>query len=420
MTCPNYLDAKCDSLGDTLVISNFCAASTNAGDAYRRDGCNSIGISGEYGIATPSGRGPGCTYKSGSQPCTPGGIVGQQGVCQRTAFLGDLEKCCTNNLGQCFVNNDQTQGTCPPDARSNTGQGCINFYTGDSFTLGYCDPLNYDQFKERWAPTGYCAKAVAANALAQNYVAVEQLGNVMMSNYFNRFPLSAPGQSGYDPFQQQVLSICQTNPTACASYLQNNLCKDYDRSSVIDSKDRQNFCGCSLPTSAYNSFLNSEAGIGRECDSVCTPAQVIKPVINGSVIRCNQTVCSIDDVTINLINSSVGDISLSQVCGGCSGGNCNCFFKDVNINGENSKFKNINFDQDCSSQKCYITSETTGLAVEVDCKQEEQRQQDDANADPGPDQTKNNRPAAITFIIIGVLIVVLFIILLLIIFLKKK
>lgn len=449
MACNNPKDpqytANCDSaLGQRIKIPNFCAKIEDLGRTDRENACNRLGIAGEYGNEN---RGDGCTFKTGTvNGCSSGGIAGQGVSCERIAFKGDPGWCCTVGLGPtganspCFVNGDQSQGTCPPDARSAEGQGCMDFYlppvdpllipvpifAENGFPIGfdwvpqegYCDPSDFNTFKQRWdskagATDNYCYRALRINADNGKVDNVRALGEVMLKNYFSRYTLSAPGQVGYNEFQDNVLDLCKRYPGACNEYLRNNLCTDYTRENVLDFPQRQSFCGCHLRQNQYETNLNEKAGVSRECDTICIPERTVKVVDSfGKLQLCQNTICAIDNVTINLINSEAGNISFSQVCGENCKGSCSCVFQDINISGQNSQIGDINFGQDCAQKTCYVTSDIDGGLIEVDCEAPESERETRRNDASDRNPTEGSRSSAIIFIIIGVIIFILLVVLL--------
>lgn len=418
--------AKCDTaIGQKLEIPYFCSVSGVGGNGARSEACRKIGKEGEYGDAGSGGHAT-CFYEDKTNnACTAGGgVIGSKGVCTRLAFKGDPNWCCTVGLGPtgttspCFVDGNDKNGTCPPDARSATGNGCMKVYLPSDNSRGYCNPESFDKFKELWNPDvaaekNYCYKALQVNEEDKNYSNVRALGGVLMEGYFSRYSLVEPGQTGYNEFQEKVYDICKKHPYACANYLQTALCTSYTRDSVIEQPAVHSFCGCHLQSNQYETFLNEQAGVSRECDTVCIPDRVVKST-DGSGQRqiCQSTVCAIDGVTIKLINSRAGDISLSQACGSnCQAGGCVCIFKDIDISGENARIGNIDFGQDCAQKTCYVTSAEDGGLVRVDCDKYKEEAEDAANNPSERNNVEGDERIATSFIVIGVIIFILLLIL---------
>lgn len=423
---PVYIASCDDNIGDRITVEGFCSVSGPGGTQARRDGCNRLGMAGEYGEENMGG---GCNFPSGTNDyCTSsGGVVGNGLTCKRLDFKGDVGWCCTTGLGPtggtrpCFVDNDQKNGTCPPNARSSSSEGCMNYYLPSANSNGFCNPDSFNAFVERWDPNsekGYCYRALITNAGEGNTTNVRSLGQLLMEGYFSRYQLTEKGQAGYNDFQETVLDICKRTPGACGNYLKNNLCRDYTRENVLDLPARQSFCGCHLQNNQYETFLNEKAGVRRECDTVCIAERTIKPTDSaGNLQVCQSTICAIDNVTIDLINSQAGDISFSQVCGSNCTGACSCIFKDINISGQNSKIGDIDFGQSCNTKTCYVTSEEDGGLVEVDCEKFEEEAEERAQ-DPGErdNDVEGSGSVAIIFVIMGIIIFILLIVLMIMLF----
>jgi hypothetical protein len=115
-------------------------------------------------------------------------------------------------------------------------------------------------------------------------------------------------------------------------------------------------CACHLPSDQYDSEKDKfvDRGAGRRCEPLCMLDSAIKRYSDDNTEEvCNQTACVIGDVTIDLINSSAGDITLKELCGtNDKQQGSNCYIKSFKLLSENSKFGKINLSEACSS--CYI------------------------------------------------------------------
>lgn len=394
------------NIGDRTIIPGFCGPAGPAGTALRVNACNSLGLPGEFGNENEVNNG--CFYQAGNPGNSCGGVVGRSVSCQRLNYGGNVQNCCLNP-GSC-IDPVTGKGTCDPQARGYTGTQCQQFF------LSYCS--SPATLEENWAPNGVCTRVLEANSLSGNNAYVSELGNNFLSAFFGRNELSQPGSATFNPFQDRVLNICQQNPLACNSYLQNNLCTSYSRVDLSTSfPDLQKFCGCQLPLSEYNTFLNNQGGVSLECDGLCNTATTVKRVdpVSGKALTCSSNVCIIDDVTINLIESNVGNISFGQVCGGCAGGSCVCLTKDISITGSNSTIGNINFEQNCTTTTCYQTK-SDGTIVEVPCGTIAE-QEESAENTPTP---TSNRTLIIILVILAVIVFLLFIIGAVVVGLRRK
>lgn len=127
----------------------------------------------------------------------------------------------------------------------------------------------------------------------------------------------------YNSFQNDLLQLCTDPrlPGVCEPFVQ-NYCKAYSRSTIGNSPILASLCGCyTTPDPNYSKYA------GPECDPLCHRVNTIqRPNGVGSVLRCSNTVCVIDDVAINLEQSIVhGGVNISQICPGCQGNSlCVC------------------------------------------------------------------------------------------------
>jgi hypothetical protein len=126
--------------------------------------------------------------------------------------------------------------------------------------------------------------------------------------------------NAHDDFVEKIVAICRENPGACDDILKQK-CNGVSREELSFNANLANLCGCFMPAIEYASF--SSFDIKKECDPVCA--------LGGSVhlwdtttsnpaafIKCNQSICVIDDVTINLLaGTAAGDINFAQACGSC-------------------------------------------------------------------------------------------------------
>ena len=98
---------------------------------------------------------------------------------------------------------------------------------------------------------------------------------------------------------------------------------------------------------------------------MCNRAGTIPIVgINGEAINCRQTICLIDDVTLNLVNAQIGGgIEFNQICGNCPGAQCSCIVSNTTIDIENSTIGGnfVPVGEGCGSFLCSQTNPgTTG------------------------------------------------------------
>lgn len=173
-----------------------------------------------------------------------------------------------------------------------------------------------------------------------------------------------------DPFQGYLYNICMEMPQACELGL-NSVCSKYTRDSTATNSLIVDFCGCHMTSSTYAKY--NAYSLGKECDPLCARQLTIPYVLpNGIVKTCANTICIIDGITLDLTNSSVGDINFYQACGACTGAEfCKCTITDVSIQQVESELGDINLGEYCTgSLSCYRQTET-GSAIEVDCSTNE-------------------------------------------------
>jgi hypothetical protein len=177
----------------------------------------------------------------------------------------------------------------------------------------------------------------------------------------NSAPTSNYGYSGTEVWD----SVPSSNYGYCSRYQRKDMKND----------DHRNLCGCYLYNDKSNYPFQDKA-IGVTCDYICTSAEVPK-VSDGTPVQCDESICVMDDVTINIINSKVGGgINFDQLCGNCKGGTCQCYFSDVSINDIDSLIDGgINFKQSCGGN-CFLDSQnqpypggcpTTGCTTSETC-----------------------------------------------------
>lgn len=333
------------------IIPCFCSSVGPNGDELRIAGCNSLGVPGEW--VYEAGLNLQCKHWANNPTLEGGSIAGYRATCKRNSYKGSIEECCSEP-GACFSSNG---GTCDPEARSYTGKLCQQNY------LKICSDTNLNNLKELWSPGGVCQRALEANSLAGNNAYVADLGSALLGSYFQNFPVS---ESPSD-LQNLIYDICIDNPLACSRYLENITCPRYTREDLVNLPEARKFCGCNLSDDQYITDQSVLGGAGRECDSICISTQNVRPVNSaGDALYCQKTICIIDNISIDLLNSTLGGINFSQLCGDCGSGGCLCIIKDVDINAEESEIGGINLSQECGNQQCYQTS-SNGEVVEVDC-----------------------------------------------------
>jgi hypothetical protein len=399
-SCPPDYTLSCDvaslPIKSRHLIPNFCNDARPAYQSYRAEACDKLGLPGEWGNNELAGQ---CTFRAGTinDICEyGGGIIGTKVSCERLNFLGDTSWCCLNP-GHCFVNDDQSQGTCPPNCRATSGpegSGCQPFY------IDYCTTSAKNKIVSLWQPGGFCRRVLTDNGDDLEFVSA--MGSGLLQNAFGAGPIPELGEPGTDDaLVETVYDVCWDNPAACNRYLKSTTCPQYTRQQLAGLKTGTKFCGCSL----------------------CVSSQNIKDVdINGSEIHCRQTLCVIDNVFIEA--EQIGNVTFEQACGSCQNGACACIIKDVEISAGGT-IGNIDLSQKCFNTKCYETS-PSGQVVEIKCDNEPTPGTPPPGSEPKEDSffkkvtTKIPIWAIILMAVLGILIFLMIIFVLFMLFKKKK
>lgn len=269
-----------------------------------------------------------------------------------------------------------------------------------------------------------------------SYENAKKTFNKLFNWYTSRYQITNDTTSeAYNPFQEKILDMCLNRqvPGVCDDSM-TNLCNAYTRQEVLNNPTLTNFCGCYVaPDSNYKNYTygtpNCLQGSDQctmclatdpncvqmpSCDSLCNRASTIQKSYSptGDLILCPRGVCVIDNVSINIQNSTVrGGVNFNTNCSGCQGGagGCYCVIGSVDIS---TTMANIgvgtNFNQLCGEDSvCVILDEQGNQVSSQPCK--------DLDINPNNAQIfKERLSTSWTFIIFVVLFLILGIILLLI------
>lgn len=372
-------------------MPHFCTLEGVGGDSHRRDFCSQMSVAGEWGNPQATDTG-GCAYNDcnnyqdiGSGCCNGCcGIVGSKLKCQRLKFTGDPITCCFNNYecntanNNCFSDSKQ-QNTCAdgqngqPNYRSIRSSDCqdalYQYCTGTLST----DDYNSVEWLSRWAPNGDPnASNSCVTALRYNIFSVDSnpcyqglppeagvcnnpvIEPINSSGYFwassvvsgalqhyqdNGFQIGTlPGLPGYNPFQDLLYNqVCCPYPGVCQAGLA-QACSTSTAQRMSLNPLLTQWCGCHLPTTEYQSY-SVQYNIPPQCTPTCNRYGNIPLVgINAQPINCTQDICLIDDITVNLINSTVaGGLNFNQICGNCGAeAQCSCIVSNDTVDVENS------------------------------------------------------------------------------------
>jgi len=174
----------------------------------------------------------------------------------------------------------------------------------------------------------------------------------------NNFPGSyKPGDiNEYFPLRVKMAKeACSAYPEECNSTL-NRWCKTVTREDVSKSPELLTLCGCHMPDNQYP----YSGFVSPPCAMTCNNRTAIQT--GGDL--CKQTVCIIDDVDINMVDSE-GNVNLKQICSGEGEGSSVCLLKDINVNAINSRVGSggVTVEQQCS--RCYKWQGTSGDGTEI-------------------------------------------------------
>jgi hypothetical protein len=241
----------------------------------------------------------------------------------------------------------------------------------------YCstdDPggMTYQQKWQGDSTTSLCREYVSLNTCNQNQYAP------VVDAYTRRYlltdahPITYPQQGSliYDPAIADVISVCQNSPGGCDNVLTQK-CSGFTRDDLKSNPNMATLCGCFMSDQQYNTYQGA-FGVQKICDPACVLQSAVKPKDPSNqcqALRCQQSICVIDDVTISILqNSTTGDISFGQACSSCTGGaGCVCDISDISLTTVQSVVKDINFSQDCGGVTNCFKRDANGIPQTVPC-----------------------------------------------------
>jgi len=168
-----------------------------------------------------------------------------------------------------------------------------------------------------------------------------------------------PGTPEYHPVQEILFNdICCPYPEMCSSFL-GDMCERYTLDELSKSPASLAWCGCYLSGDQYESYA-VKYNMSKQCTPTCNRIDVI-PLIGpgGEPIKCDTDACIMDNITVNITNSTIdGGISFDQVCGSCTGGSCTCIVNDNEIDVINSTIGGhfAPISQNCGALHCNISN----------------------------------------------------------------
>ena len=210
----------------------------------------------------------------------------------------------------------------------------------------------------------------AAGSFARN-----SYNNGPMGNFINWYQTQFPYYKDTpDPLFSQALpgtaglpdGVCTGPMLGACDQVLGRICAPYDRTDLLADPELQELCGCHMGPSAPGRPTYPYPQAKFSCDPICLNAGTIP---NGAAPTCTQSVCVMDNIAVNIINSSTGNVSFDQVCSGCGGSgdeNCVCYISDVAVNVINSHTGSLNLSQNCGSCYTFPKGDPTNV-TKVDC-----------------------------------------------------
>ena len=150
------------------------------------------------------------------------------------------------------------------------------------------------------------------------------------------------------PGTQSLCTISDTTTKMCAPAL-GAACANVSRADLTaDTKaaaDLKRMCGCFMQNNGTNYPYGTLTGV--QCDPACINA------IPSSDTPCAATVCVMDGVSVNVIKSATGNITIKEVCGTESANPAVCYFTNDFINVIGSDTGKIDFSASCGTSTAF-------------------------------------------------------------------
>jgi hypothetical protein len=246
-------------------------------------------------------------------------------------------------------------------------------------------PLACQAFQSTNVPTA----PSGTNVSTDGFIWAQKMMAKVIQNYVsNGGKLDAmEGEPGGNiKFNRLVKQICSQTPGLCYQGLK-QFCSSATVDGMADHLETLKWCGCYMPPEQYSKYTNLYQ-INPECTPTCNNDLAIPlPDDKGTGVKsCQQSLCIIDDVSINLIRSRVGGdefgtgISIANICNSCASAGsgtsrCDCKISNVNITAIDSQIGGqINISNSCQSTQCFsevVGSDGTISKVPKDCSDED-------------------------------------------------
>lgn len=229
----------------------------------------------------------------------------------------------------------------------------------------YCSNDDPTTYKDLWLNKGSVETSTCGRYIISAKPHQQQNSDAVFLTALDKWSkyVAKNGPSTTDPFIKVIKYFCNNGfEGKCQAYL-NTACKNITKARLeqdVDANgDLTKICACHLRPTEYS--LASVVPI--ECNSSCQYVSSNNDGVglytfntDGGVNKkhCVQPTCLIDNLTLKMMKSSVGDVNFSQVCSGT--GNVSCVMDGIDVSVYSSTVDgNINFSQNCSG--CSVISE---------------------------------------------------------------
>jgi len=371
----DYPEAIGTKKGDDWIVPNSCGPAGSLG-LHISCPCNGEWEQGETGINQ-------CTYNDGIPACTRPwgcsggccGIAGTQLRCRRIGYTGEPAVCCL--IPSTSTTNDG-RNTCDPKYSNPSGEACQTPLTE------YCKKTV--NLKQWIGETGVCYNAWNNNT---NTETKKSMLSAALGNFAEFNPVDTKNETGIELWDQ-FRSLCGQLPEACDSTLSTS-CKGYSRKQVSQSainmgtkckpgkpcmdQNLVSMCACHLDPSQYTEYSGIiDKKEYESCDPLCVLPGAIPATAGGKSITCDENICILDDITFNIVDSNVGNITFSQVCPGCTQDpndpkKCTnpalCYFGNMNFFAQGSEVGELKLKQNCD--QCFKITDDPANPEQIDC-----------------------------------------------------
>jgi len=236
---------------------------------------------------------------------------------------------------------------------------CLNFVTNLYFQqdLNDPDPCNYSYGlsinPSANVQQNTCRIPNNVVTTIEGFTRSVDILNSMVDKIIKYYDITASIDSDkYTPLSSLIYNnLCCRFPELCQEILP-KICETKTTEDISLNPNVARLCGCFLSSSEYQHYFETY-GISIECSPMCNNNYIIPLTdVDKNPIVCNETVCIIDNVSVNILNSQVnGSVNISQFCGNCgNGSSCTCIvdgdtlqISDSTVNG------NINLNEVCGN-----------------------------------------------------------------------